>query len=241
MKVKEVADLVGCSVRTLHHYDDIGLLTPQESTDAGYRLYTDEDLAILQQILFFKELGFSLKQIKEIIYNSSFNRQEALQMQRTMLLAKKNKIENMIRTIERTIKHEKGELQMSNTEKFEGFNFSNNPYEQEAREKWGNKAVDEANERTKSMSSYEQDKFNDIYRKLALIRHLPPNSLEAQGRIAEWYHFLNTIGTYSLEAFKGLGQLYINDERFLKSIDQFGEGLASFMCDAMSIYADSNK
>src|SRR5690625_7159532 len=81
MKVKEVAELVGISVRTLHHYDEIGLLIPSETTDVGYRIYSDENLETLQQILFFKELGFPLKKIKEIIDSPSFERQEALELQ----------------------------------------------------------------------------------------------------------------------------------------------------------------
>ncbi len=82
MKVKEVSQLTGVSVRTLHHYDDIGLLTPDGSTEAGYRLYSDDNLATLQQILFFRELGFSLKKIKELLDSPSFDRQEAFEMQR---------------------------------------------------------------------------------------------------------------------------------------------------------------
>ena len=89
MKVKEIADLVGISVRTLHHYDEIGLLIPEKTTDAGYRVYSDKNLETLQQILFFKELGFPLKKIKEIIDSPSFDRQEALELQHKMLLEKR--------------------------------------------------------------------------------------------------------------------------------------------------------
>src|SRR5690625_3888130 len=98
MKVKEVADLAGISVRTLHHYDEIGLLIPEETTKAGYRVYSDKNLETLQQILFFKELGFPLKKIKEIIDSPSFDRQEALEMQHNMLLEKKRRLDKMIRT-----------------------------------------------------------------------------------------------------------------------------------------------
>ncbi|PID21550.1 MerR family transcriptional regulator [Sporosarcina sp. P3] len=241
MKVKEVAELVGISVRTLHHYNEIGLLIPDETTDAGYRIYSDENLETLQQILFFRELGFPLKKIKEIIDSPSFNQQEALEMQHKMLLKKKRRLDQMIGTIEKTIQHAKGEIQMTNQEKFEGFDFSHNPYEQEAREKWGDQAVDEANKIAKNMTAFDQEKFNEVFRNLAAIRHLSPDSKEVQEKIREWYHFLNNMGNYSLEAFKGLGQMYVDDERFTQNIDQFGEGLAKFMCTAMGIYAEKNQ
>ncbi|WP_070120058.1 MerR family transcriptional regulator [Bacillus marinisedimentorum] len=241
MKVKEVADLVGISVRTLHHYDEIGLLIPEKTNEAGYRAYTDENLETLQQILFFKELGFPLKKIKKILDSPSFDRQEALEMQHKMLLEKKRRLDKMIGTIEKTIQQSKGEIQMSNPEKFEGFDFSHNPYEQEAREKWGDKAVDEANEKAKNLTVVDQEKFNEIYRNLAAIRNLSPDSKEAQEGIKKWYQFLNKMRNYSPEAFKGLGQMYVDDERFTKNIDRFGEGLAAFMRDAMAVYADTHK
>src|SRR5690625_1767128 len=241
MKVKEVANLVGISVRTLHHYNEIGLLIPVETTEAGYRVYSEKNLETLQQILFFKELGFPLKKIKEIIDSPSFDRLEALEMQHNMLLEKKSRLDKMIETIEKTIQHSKGEIQMSNQEKFEGFDFSHNPYEQEARERWGDQAVDDANEKAKNMTAFDQEKFNDIFRSLATLRHLSPDSKEAQKGIKEWYQLLNKMGNYSLEAFKGLGKMYVVDERFTKNIDEFGEGLAIFMRDAMAFYADNNE
>lgn len=241
MKVKEVADLVGISVRTLHHYDEIGLLTPEKTTEAGYRIYSEENLETLQQILFFKELGFPLKKIKEIIDSPTFEREEALELQRKMLLERKDRLDKMIVTIEKTIKHSKGEVQMSIEEKFEGFDFTNNPYEEEARKRWGDNAVDEANEKVKTLTTSDQDKCGEIYRNLASLRHLPPESKEAQEAIKEWYIFLNKIGSYSPEAFKGLGMMYVDDERFTKNIDKFGQGLAVFMRDAMAVYADGLK
>src|SRR5699024_6331089 len=137
----EVADLAGISVRTLHHYDEIGLLTPDEVTESGYRLYSDDNLETLQQILFFKELDFPLQKIKEIINSPSFDRERALRLHRTMLLEKRERIDNMMAAIDRTIQHTKGEIHMSNKEKFAGFDFSHNPYEQEARKRWGDEAV----------------------------------------------------------------------------------------------------
>jgi hypothetical protein len=151
----------------------------------------------------------------------------------------------MIKTIEKTIKHSRGEIEMTNKEKFEGFNFSRNPYEKEARERWGNAAVNESNARLAKLSESEKkelaEEFSAIYKKLAELRHLPADTEEAQAAIGEWYVLLNRMGSYSLEAFKNVGQMYVNDERFTKNIDRFGQGLARFMCDAMAVYADNNK
>lgn len=238
MKVKEVADLVGVSVRTLHHYDEIGLLIPDQTTESGYRLYSDENLELLQQILFFKELGFSLQSIKEIVHSPTFDRQKALQMHHEMLLEKRRRLDQMIDTVEKTIRHYKGEIQMSNQEKFEGFDFRSNPYEQEARERWGDEAVDRANQKAAQMTQEDQQRINDLYFHLASIRHMAPDSEEAQAGITEWYSLLQSFGTYTPEMFRGLGQMYVADERFTQNIDKFGEGLAQFMCDAMGIYAD---
>ncbi|SEQ72554.1 transcriptional regulator, MerR family [Virgibacillus subterraneus] len=245
MKVKEVADLVGISVRTLHYYDAIGLLSPEETTQSGYRIYSNSDLEVLQQILFFKELGFPLKKIKEIINSPSFDREEALELHRKMLLEKRSRIDKMITTIDKTTQHSKGEINMSNKEKFAGFDFSHNPYEQEARDRWGEKTVDESNAKIDRMSKDEQklmgEEFDRIYQKLAALRHKSLESDEAQAGIKVWYDYLNKIGNYSLDAFKGLGQMYVDDERFTKNIDKYGQGLSVFMCDAMAVYADRNK
>ncbi|MBM6619249.1 MerR family transcriptional regulator [Bacillus suaedaesalsae] len=243
MFVKEVANLVGISVRTLHHYDDIGLLSPDQTSEAGYRLYSNENLEMLQQILFFKELGFPLKKIKEIITDPTFNKREALELHREMLLDKRKRLDTMIATLNKTIKHTKGEIFMSNKEKFEGFNFNSNPFEEEARKRYGDQAIDESNKKIGRMSPTEQkelgESMNNIYRKLANLRHESPDTKKSQAAIEEWYHLLNKMGSYSLEAFKGLGQLYVDDERFTKNIDQFGEGLSIFMSKAMAFYADS--
>lgn len=235
LKVKQVSELTGVSIRTLHHYDEIGLLIPDQLTSAGYRLYSDENLADLQQILFFRELGFSLKRIKELLTSPAFQRLEALELQRNMLVQKKSQLETMLETINRTIQSEKGESRMTNEEKFKGFDFEKNPYEEEAQTRWGEKAVEQTNSQwTKEI----QEEMNRIYYKLAESRHLKADSIEAQAAIKEWFILLNQMGNYSLDAFKGLGEMYVADERFMKNIDQFGDGLAIFMRDAMKVYAE---
>lgn len=242
MKVKEVADLSGVSVRTLHYYDEIGILCPGETTAKGYRIYTDEDLQVLQQILFFKEMGFPLKKIHEIIHSADFDRIEAMEMHRSALLEKRSRLDRMLETVEKTIKNAKGEGNMTNEERFEGFDFSQNPYEEEAREKYGDQAVDESWQAIKKMDPEKiKEQTGIIYTKLAKLRKGDPSSPEAQEAIEEWYHFLNRIGHYPPEAFRGLGQLYVDDERFTQNIDQYGEGLAAFMKEAMTSFADRKK
>ncbi|WP_066156724.1 MerR family transcriptional regulator [Halalkalibacter krulwichiae] len=241
-KVKEVADLVGISIRTLHYYDEIGLLSPLQQTDTGYRLYLQEDLEMLQQILFYRELDFSLKDIKQIIHSSSFDKQQALEQHRTKLIQKRNQLDALIQNVEKSMKHLKGEVEMTDTEKFDGFDFSDNRYEKEARERWGDEAIEQSKKKVAGMSKETEQKVRDIYSQLASLRHISPQSEQSQAAIKEWFECLNThFGTYSKEAFKGLGQMYIVDERFTKNIDQYGEGLAQFMSEAMAYFADEKE
>lgn len=238
MKVKEVSTLTGVSIRTLHHYNDIELLVPDELTEAGYRIYSDENLATLQQILFFRELGFPLKKIKELLDSPSFDRQKAFEMQRNMLIEKREQLDGMIEIIEKTIQHGKGEYTMTKEEKFKGFNFSENPHEKEAKERWGDEVVEQSKKKIEQFGPEIAKEMNRIYSSLAEIRHLDPASKEAQAVIGEWYTTLNRMGNYSRVAFKGLGEMYVNDERFTKNIDEFGEGLTVFMRDAMAAFAE---
>lgn len=243
MKVKEVADLVGISVRTLHHYDEIGLLVPDEVTEAGYRIYSEKNLGLLQQILFFRELGFPLQSIRSIVHSPDFDRLAALEQHRVMLREKRERLDRLLKTVDKSIHHAKGEIAMTNKEKFSGFDFSKNPYEKEARERWGDKAVDASSAKLKKLEQAGelesfQDEMNELYRELANVRHGDPSSQEAQEGIEQWFRLLNRMGSYTPEMFRGLGEMYVADERFTRNIDQFGEGLAAFMRDAMATFAD---
>lgn len=182
-----------------------------------------------------------------MIHRPSFNRLEALKLQRKMLLEREERIKRMIETIDQTIRYEKGEIQISNEEKFKGFDFSNNQYEKEARERWGDKAIDRSNESLNKMSPAEQkqleDDMNAIFRKLASLRNEDLHSKAAQDAIDEWYQIISIMmgDTCNIEVFQSLGEMYVADERFTKNIDQFGSGLAQFMRDAMTIYAKNNR
>ncbi|UUZ92112.1 MerR family transcriptional regulator [Paenibacillus sp. P25] len=140
--VKEVAGLVGISVRTLHHYDQVGLLKPETVSPAGYRLYTDRDLERLQQILFYKEIGFSLQEIKEILDRPGFDRKQALRSHKEPLLQKKKRLEDIIQTVDKTIDSIEGGTQMEKNEMFEAFDMSaieehKAKYAEEARQRYG--------------------------------------------------------------------------------------------------------
>ncbi|MBC2016766.1 MerR family transcriptional regulator [Listeria seeligeri] len=246
MQPKELAELTGISVRTLHHYDKIGLLTPQKDDENGYRHYSEQEVDKLQQILFFKELDFPLKKIKQILDDPSFDKSVALSLQYRLLTEKKKQIETMLKTLDQTIKNEKGEITMTNEEKFTGFDFSTNPYEEEAKKLWGDKAVEQANANINKMTNKEKltikESFDAEFRSLAAIKMLHPASDEVQLRMDHFFHYLNDNhgNIYSLEAFRGLGEMYVADERFTKNIDQFGDGLALFLKEAMKVYAKKN-
>ncbi len=242
MNANKVAALTGLSRRALHHYDALGLLSPARNEN-GYRDYSDEDLDRLQQILFFKECGFPLGQIQSMMQSPSFDRASAFELQRKYLLHERARVDAMLATLERSLKSLKGELAMKHEEKFAGFDFSSNPYEEEARKLYGNNAVDGYNQKLGSLSEKGRkdlgESMNGLFRELAQKRGEAPDSPAAQEAAHKLYLFLNAnFGQqYSLEAFEGLGKMYVADERFKKNIDQFGEGLSEFLSKAMSAYA----
>lgn len=245
-KINEVAKLVGVSVRTLHHYDEIDLFKPTEISEARYRFYSEEDLVRLQQILFFRELGFTLKEIKKIVQSPSYDQKEALQLQKKMLLEKREQVDNMLETVDKTIRELEGEIKMTQEERFFGFNKECHKYEEEAKERWGEEVVDESHAKLEKLTINEQkDLANDwdiIFKKLGKLQEKGPEDEAVQLVIKEWYEFLNNnFCTYSLEAFEGLGQLYIMDERFTKNIDKYGNGVAQLMSEAMRVFASNNK
>ncbi|MGX0001264.1 MerR family transcriptional regulator [Staphylococcus cohnii] len=249
MTVKEIANLVGISVRTLHYYDEINLLNPTKLSKSGYRLYSETDLDKLQQILFFRELDFSLKKIKSIIDSPSFDRQEALKMHKQLLIERKNRTDQMIQTIDQTLRHMKGEITMTNKEKFEGFNFDNSPqsYDEEARKKWGDSMIIKANQPINSWSDKEKDvktkEMNDIFSTFANLKSQPPESVVVQSNVQKWYDYLNSNldFNYTLDIFESLGNMYVEDERFKVNIDKFGTGTAQFIKDAIDVYVKNKQ
>lgn len=247
MTVKEVSKISNVSIRTLHHYDHIGLLKADHVSHSGYRYYSEDNLERLQQILFFKALDMPLKKIKSILDDDHFDAEDTLKLHKKLLLEKRTHIDQMIHTIDRTLLHYKGEIQMTQQEKFEGFNFQVNPYEQEAKEKWGEDTVNNANKHIKNMSKndyqYMEQEMNDIFKAFANKRTASPGSTEVQQIVQRWYQFLNSNINYeyTLDVFQSLGEMYVTDERFTQNIDQFGPGTAKFIQKAINVYVKNNK
>ncbi|WP_154821074.1 MerR family transcriptional regulator [Clostridium saudiense] len=240
MRISEVAKLTGITVRTLHYYDEVGLLKPSEITEAGYRLYSREDLEILQQILFFRELDFPLSQIKEIMNNPNYDKEEALKKQKELLIQQRQRIEGLIKLIEKRIE---GDNNMSFKE-FDMNEIEENKkkYAKEVKERWGtSKAYEESEKKT---SSYNKEKWGDInqetseiFKGFAELRNSDPGSEEVQELVRRWQKYItDNFYTCTNEILSGLGLMYVEDERFKENLDKNGEGTAKLMAEAIKIY-----
>ena len=240
MKISEVAKLSGVTVRTLHYYDEIGLLKPSDITDSGYRKYSSEDLERLQQILFFRELDFPLNEIKEIMLNPNYDKNEALNKHKEFLIEKRKRIDGLITLIDKTIK---GDNNMSFKE-FDNSKIEENKrkYAEEVKNRWGN--TDAYKEYEKKTSSYDGNSWNEINEGMVEIlkefadnREEDPNSDIIQSLVEKWQSYI-TSNFYNCtkEILSCLGLMYIGDERFKENIDKYGEGTAEFMAKAIEIY-----
>ncbi len=245
--VNKLAKLAGVSPRTLRYYDEIGLLSPRRISSNGYRVYGQKEVDLLQQILFYRELGVPLDEIKKIVWSKDYNGLAALQGHLAALKARKEQIELLISTVEKTIAAAKGEIAMNDKEKFEGFkrkliDENEIQYGREVREKYGDGTVDAANARimTPTAEQYEnlQRLTSEINESLKIaFEQGDPSSELAQKVCAlhkEWLgYFWNH---YSKEAHLGLVQTYVDDPRFRKYYDAIAEGCAEFFRDAIKIF-----
>ena len=238
--VHEVAAAAGVSVRTLHYYDQIGLLRPAGTTEAGYRLYDDAALARLQQILFFRELDFPLSEIREILDNPSFDKQRAMHAHKDLLILKRERLERLIALVNNTIKGEKTmslkEFDMTEIEQ------AQKQYADEARQRWGSTdAYKQSAKRTASYNKEDWARINaeaeQIYDGFAAQMGNDPASPAVQQLVANWQaHISTNFYDCTKEMLAGLGEMYIADERFTKNIDKRAPGLAQFMSDAFRAY-----
>lgn len=245
MKINEVAKLTGVTIRTLHYYDEIGLLKPSQISEAGYRLYDENALSTLQQILFFKELDFPLNEIKEIMDNPEFDITEALQYHKELLIKKCERINKLIKLVEKTLK---GESNMSFKE-FDMTEIENakNNYAKEVKERWGNSdAYFESEKKTSGYNKNQWQKINEesnaLLKTFADNIDKAPDSKEVQELVKELQKFITSrFYKCTNEILQGLGQMYIGDERFKKNIDKNGEGTAEFMSEAITIYCKNTQ
>ncbi|WP_088009392.1 MerR family transcriptional regulator [Indiicoccus explosivorum] len=239
-KVQEAAKIAGVSVRTLHHYDHIGLLKPSDVGENRYRYYSDDDLKSLQHILYFKEVGFPLKKIQEIVSNG-FDHSHALSQHAELLEAKKARIEKLLAGIDRTREELAGETSLANEERFgpflEGPDFSADRYISSPEP--ASAAAPESRPETAAGETDDVGAEADrIYRAIADRMDLSPSDEAIQREIAAYYRLLNRSFDCSPAAFRRLGDLYVSDSRYTASIDQHGDGLAVYLREAMLIYAE---
>ncbi|MEL6941305.1 MAG: MerR family transcriptional regulator [Bacteroidota bacterium] len=245
--VRQVAQFSGVSIRTLHHYDKINLLKPSIRTEKNYRLYTETELLKLQQILFYKELGFSLREITALLYDPNFDTIQSLENQREILLQEQTRTKTLIKTINRTLHHLKTAKMLKAEELYEGFS-KGREYRKEAIKEWGEQVEEaELELRKKGKVAFEQLKkdFDRCWRKLASMRFEKPQSEVVQTEIAKHYGYIREFwGTThkedkQLEAYACLGELYVSDERYAKVDGKPSSEFAIFMRDAMKFFAEN--
>lgn len=240
--VIELARLAGVSKRTLHYYDEIGLLKPSFLKENGYRFYAEKELLKLQQILFFRELEFPLDEIARIINAGSFDTLEALAEQRKLLELKRSRLDNLMETIDQTIEKLKGADKMSNKELFTAFTDADyERHREEAKNRWGNtKQYRQSLERTKHWTEEDhkaaREKVTQFNRELAKVMDFGVESPEAQAMMQKHYESVNSYYDCSLAMFKDLGEMYVNNPPFWNTYENVRPGLAVFMRDAMAYY-----
>lgn len=241
----KLSEISGISSRTLRYYDEIGLLKPSFINESGYRYYDDNEVALLQQILFYKERGLDLQTIKEIIYRKDFDLYSALEEHLVSLEEEKKKIDRMINSVKLSIKSLKGEYNMSDKEKFEAFkkdlvDENEKTYGKEIREKYGDDSVDESNRKMLNMSEEDYKLFKELEENiLALVERCVKENLDLDSKEAielvnmhqKWIKM--TWNKYSVEAHKSLAMMYTIDERFKEYYDKNVEGCTDYLSMAI--------
>lgn len=239
--VKEVSRLTGVSIRTLHHYDAIGLLRPKREDGSKYRLYDEKDLERLQMILLFRELKFPLKEIRQIIDSPDFNREKAVEQQLELLMLQREHIDNLI-SLAREIKR-MGVKQMADFSAFDNKKLER--YAKEAKETWGNtdayrQSEEKAKNRTDTENKLLGGEMMEIFREFGEIRTQDPAGEQAQRLAAKLQQFITEhYYTCTKEMFASLGLMYTQDERFTENIDRAGgNGCAAFAAEAIRIFCE---
>jgi DNA-binding transcriptional MerR regulator len=242
--IHTLARLSDVSVRTLHHYDAIGVLVPPRDPANGYRSYGENELLRLQQILFFKELGFSLLRIKMILDDPDFDLLHALREHRRALVAERARMQKLIHTLDDTVEKITKRKQMKDEELYDGFSKEEaKRISVEAKERWGKTdAYKESMKRMRNMTKEQMDQVKleaeEIVKDMARLFGHDSSSREVQEVIGRHYAHLGRFYTPTPEIYRGLADMYIADPRFTAYYEKFHPGLAQFMSAAMRYYAD---
>ena len=228
--VKQLAEEANITVRTLHYYDAIGLLRPAKVSESGYRLYDERNVRQLEKILFLKSLGLSLESIDQALKDSA-SAQHIFEQQREALKMNIQQTKHQLDLLEQLLK---GETIMKNLQ------FQTNAYEEEAKQLYGKRRVEEMMQHLQSKTTIEHEalvnEWHAIFESFVLCmkNEDPQATYEA---LTNWWTFLNThFGTYSIDAFRGLGALYQTDPRFEQSIDTYADGLTAWLSEQMIHY-----
>ncbi|MGD6965181.1 MerR family transcriptional regulator [Rossellomorea vietnamensis] len=249
--VKKLGELAGVSTRTLRYYDEIGILKPARVNSSGYRIYGVEEVDRLQQILFYKELGVELEQIKEILDDPGFEITSALEGHREKLVNKRRQLDQLIHNVEKTIALKEGRNQMTDKEKFQGFKNklveeNERKYGEEIRTRYGEETVNRSNTKVKNMSHSQFEEANKLAEEIhttlseAYKTGDPAGNLaqKAAGLHKQWLMFY--WSEYSKEGHAGLADMYVEDERFKAYYDKEQDGVAKFLRDAIYVFTGKN-
>lgn len=244
--VKELTKLAGVSIRTLHHYDQIGLLKPSRRSEKNYRFYGKDELLLLQQILFFKELGIELKAIKQIIHAEDFNLLEALESHKQGLKKQQQKLKTLLITLDKTIKDLKTtETMLTDKELYRGFSEEEiKSIRTEVKGRWGEKLLLETENRIRALSqtawNSQKEKEEATNKLLGELMDLEPGHELVQKAVGQHHQNLNTYYEVDENRYRGLAEMYTQDDRFRAYYDKYQIGLADFLKEAIHIYCDMN-
>ena len=234
MQIKEFAEQIGVSVRTLHYYDEIGLLKPSEvDVQNGYRFYDERSLERMQEILFYRELDFSLKTIAQILSSPDYDKQQALTWQRKLLLAKKERLERLIDALDSM---EKGEGFMKPNNEYEDLK---NKYAEEARQRWGSTDAYKESQQRNTDFSQAASLLDAVFEEFAELDRsgISPDDEAAKVQVEKLQRCItDNFYTCTNEILAGLGQMYAADVRFKTNIDKHGEGTAEFVSQCIKSY-----
>ncbi len=242
--VKQLAALAGVSIRTLHHYDEIGLLKPASRTEKGYRYYQNGELLRLQQILFYKTLGYSLEEIKPILDKEDFDLITALQSHKVVLQERVDNMNKLMVTIDKTISELKNQEGMiTDKEMYDGFSPKEiSSRKSETKERWPEESVHvekKIREMSKTAWSDTKQEGDEINLWLSNLIHKPVNDIEVQKVIQLHFHHLNKFYAVSEERYRALATMYLEDERFKAHYEGVKPGLATFLHQGIQQFCDN--